>query len=243
MNDKGKGIFYGVVAVATLIVAIVGATLAYFSIMVNSENNAVGLSSDIVSISYSDGQYLINPATKLIPATNEVVKKAYERVTVFDKDNDEDTTNKCIDDNGKEVCSVYRFTVSNDGEDRDITASIKVGLNEFTNLRYMVYEVTTVDGNTVKTNVFDEITGEDKSYALPLTTDESSSLFGYTQSGEETVYKTKTLATSSPRTFEVVIYLNETNSSQNDEQGKNFYGTLYVSFNTSGSDKITGHID
>ena len=175
MNDKGKGIFYGVVAVATLIVAIVGATLAYFSIMVNSENNAVGLSSDIVSISYSDGQYLINPAAKLIPATNEVVKKAYERVTVFDKDNDEDTTNKCIDDNGKEVCSVYRFTVSNDGEDRDITASIKVGLNEFTNLRYMVYEVTTVDGNTVKTNVFDEITGEDKSYALPLTTDESSS--------------------------------------------------------------------
>ena len=233
MNDKGKGIFYGVVAVATLIVAIVGATLAYFSIMVNSENNAVGLSSDIVSISYSDGQYLINPAAKLIPATNEVVKKAYERVTVFDKDNDEDTTNKCIDDNGKEVCSVYRFTVSNDGEDRDITASIKVGLNEFTK----------VDGNTVKTNVFDEITGEDKSYALPLTTDESSSLFGYTQSGEETVYKTKTLATSSPRTFEVVIYLNETNSSQNDEQGKNFYGTLYVSFNTSGSDKITGHID
>ena len=87
MNDKGKGIFYGVVAVATLIVAIVGATLAYFSIMVNSENNAVGLSSDIVSISYSDGQYLINPAAKLIPATNEVVKKAYERVTVFDKDN------------------------------------------------------------------------------------------------------------------------------------------------------------
>lgn len=75
MNDKGKGIFYGVVAVATLIVAIVGATLAYFSIMVNSENNAVGLSSDIVSISYSDGQYLINPAAKLIPATNEVVKK------------------------------------------------------------------------------------------------------------------------------------------------------------------------
>ena len=148
-----------------------------------------------------------------------------------------------IDDNGKEVCSVYRFTVSNDGEDRDITASIKVGLNEFTNLRYMVYEITTVDGNTVKNNVFDEITGEDKSYALPLTTDESSSLFGYTQSGEETVYKTKTLATSSPRTFEVVIYLNETNSSQNDEQGKNFYGTLYVSFNTSGSDKITGHIN
>ena len=176
MNDKGKGIFYGVVAVATLIVAIVGATLAYFSIMVNSENNAVGLSSDIVSISYSDGQYLINPAAKLIPATNEVVKKAYERVTVFDKDNDEDTTNKCIDDNGKEVCSVYRFTVSNDGEDRDITASIKVGLNEFTNLRYMVYEITTVDGNTVKNNVFDEITGEDKSYALPLTTDESLSL-------------------------------------------------------------------
>ena len=44
-KKKGNGIFLGIVAVATLIVAIIGATFAYFSITAQSNANAVNLSS------------------------------------------------------------------------------------------------------------------------------------------------------------------------------------------------------
>ena len=40
-NRKGSGIFLGVVSVATLVVAIIGATFAYFSASVSSNEGAI----------------------------------------------------------------------------------------------------------------------------------------------------------------------------------------------------------
>ena len=37
-NNNGRGIFYGVIGVATLVVAIIGATFAYFSANISSDN-------------------------------------------------------------------------------------------------------------------------------------------------------------------------------------------------------------
>ena len=39
-NNNGRGLFYGVIGVATLIVAIIGATFAYFSVSANIANNS-----------------------------------------------------------------------------------------------------------------------------------------------------------------------------------------------------------
>lgn len=39
-NNNGKGIFYGVIGVATLVVAIIGATFAYFSATVTPDSNS-----------------------------------------------------------------------------------------------------------------------------------------------------------------------------------------------------------
>ena len=44
-NSKGRGIFLGVVSVATLIVAIIGATFAWFSASVGSGENDVNLTA------------------------------------------------------------------------------------------------------------------------------------------------------------------------------------------------------
>mgnify|MGYP003312611361 CR=1 FL=1 len=38
-NNNGRGIFYGVIGVATLVVAIIGATFAYFSATVTDTGN------------------------------------------------------------------------------------------------------------------------------------------------------------------------------------------------------------
>ena len=45
MNDQknnGKGIFYGVIGVATLVVAIIGATFAYFTASASNNNTITG---------------------------------------------------------------------------------------------------------------------------------------------------------------------------------------------------------
>ena len=44
-NNKGNGIFLGVIGVATLVVAIIGATFAFFSANAASANNAIETSS------------------------------------------------------------------------------------------------------------------------------------------------------------------------------------------------------
>ena len=55
-DNKGRDIFYGIVAIATLIVAIIGATLAYFSVTASSNEGAVNATAKVISIEYSDGQ-------------------------------------------------------------------------------------------------------------------------------------------------------------------------------------------
>ena len=49
-NNNGRGLFYGVIGVATLIVAIIGATFAYFSVNASITNNN-GISGDTVNVS------------------------------------------------------------------------------------------------------------------------------------------------------------------------------------------------
>ena len=79
-DGKTKDIFFGIVAIATLIVAIIGATLAYFSITASSNEGAVNATAATVSINYNDGQQVTAQAKNLIPATPEVVKKVYEKL-------------------------------------------------------------------------------------------------------------------------------------------------------------------
>ena len=40
-NENGRGIFYGVIGVATLVVAMIGATFAYFSAEATTGNSAM----------------------------------------------------------------------------------------------------------------------------------------------------------------------------------------------------------
>ena len=62
-DSKARDIFYGLEAVATLIVAIIGATLAYFSITASSNEGAINAQAAVVSIEYNDGQQVTAQAT------------------------------------------------------------------------------------------------------------------------------------------------------------------------------------
>lgn len=153
-NNK-TNTFNLVIGIATLLIALLGATFAYFSATATSAENDVTVKSAYVSISYDGGTEI--KASNLIPATQNVALKKYQKeVEVYDPEQHgeikteydvykNDLDRKCVDAKGKEVCYVYQFTIESDGsvgETTDILASIKINKNEFDNLSYVLYEVT-----------------------------------------------------------------------------------------------------
>ena len=154
-NKKGSGIFLSVIGVATLIVAIIGATFAYFSATASSYND-VNIASTSLSLGfYGDPSRL---KTNLIPAHHETAQySAFDAEWLsagnkIDGDADGDgqvetdekitTMGECIDQNSNEICSVYEFTIGNPSETTEMTieGEIQVVKNEFANLYYAIYD-------------------------------------------------------------------------------------------------------
>ena len=142
MDRKSRDIFYGVVLVATLLIAIVGATMAYFSWYASSNEDAVKAHAATISIVYNDGMQVTAQADELIPSSFDVVKKVYQ-AKIANRTGDS-AGNECKDDNDMQVCSVYRFSVKSD-MNRDLYAILNTEFNEFT---YLVYAVRDVNNGT-----------------------------------------------------------------------------------------------
>ena len=103
-NNNGRGIFYGVIGVATLVVAIIGATFAYFT--ATAANNVmtgnmatVSLGLDVVKTTTADVTL-----GGMIPMSNSMVEAAVSNKS---------TKGICVDDNGNAVCQIYKITVTN----------------------------------------------------------------------------------------------------------------------------------
>lgn len=163
MNDnKSRDIFYGIVAIATLIVAIVGATLAYFSISASSNEGAVNAKAKVVSINYNDTQQVTAQAENLIPSDLKIMQYYYEMALAtgdFSAEGAHDV-NKCQDANNEEICSVYRFSVSIDSGSENITAMLHSEDNDFNYLAYAVREASCTPGTAVTTETtYEEFSG------------------------------------------------------------------------------------
>ncbi|MDO5569631.1 MAG: hypothetical protein Q4G04_05960 [bacterium] len=121
-NGSGKGLFYGVIGVATLIVAIIGATFAWFTATAGSDDDRTLVTTGTLTITYTDGDTLV--ADNLKPATAAQVSAAYaagDCVHVADAGADPAITDE-------QVCSVYQFTVTNTGT---LTANLTGALSSF----------------------------------------------------------------------------------------------------------------
>lgn len=112
-KKRGNGIFLGVVAVATLIVAIIGATFAYFSITAQSDANAINLSAYEFTASLSvNPVYPTGTYKGLIPMDpNALVTNGNGASNLEYAINT--ASSPCVDSNGYQVCAVYRLTFTN----------------------------------------------------------------------------------------------------------------------------------
>lgn len=128
-NKNGSGIFLGVVGVATLVVAIVGATFAFFTAQAgqgNVEAEAYVFDTDLTINETSAAA----DKTGLIPMAGSLLSTATTQEDV------------CVDKNGYDVCQVYTVVFTNNADqDVTLTPALTVTTNGFTNLK-MVYAET-----------------------------------------------------------------------------------------------------
>lgn len=138
-NRKGTGVFYAVVGVATLVVAIIGATFAYFSASATNDTDVKG--------STASGASLAIAVTKVSDEAN-----AKNMIPMLSTDLQKGVTGtsskSCIDANGNTVCQVYKVTVTNGSA--DIGINVKGTMNLTSNAKNMKWQVLT-DATTVDT--------------------------------------------------------------------------------------------
>ena len=120
-RNNGKGVFYGVIGVATLVVAIIGATFAYFT--ASASNNAT-ITGNMATVKLSLGVEKVTTVDEskggMIPMSNGMVEQAVGKVG----------NDVCVDDNGNAVCQIYKITLNNDssaGQFVDGYVSLKYG--------------------------------------------------------------------------------------------------------------------
>ena len=204
-NRKGPGIFYAVVGVATLVVAIIGATFAFFSASdINSSAiqgntaQAAGIKIDITDITKTGGN-MIPLNLKVGDGTKDTVKQFTNAMA-----------GKCKDMNENNVCDVYKITVTNSSTTSTIDVRGDLTLTEGAgNMKWQLINVT---NDALDTFAAAEITGHE--------------VDGATGTGDAA---RKTLAANATATYYVLIWLEEMGADQGTDADKTFKGT--VNFN------------
>ena len=115
-KNNGRGIFYGVIGVATLVVAIIGATFAYFTA---TATNATNITGNMASVSFGLDVHKVTTADEklggMIPMSNSMVEAAVKGNNKSDVNAATGTPQICVDDNGNAVCQIYKISVTNNG--------------------------------------------------------------------------------------------------------------------------------
>ena len=168
-SKKGSGIFLGIVSIATLIVAIIGATFAYFSASTESNEGAIGLQAyeykltlSVVPV-YPEGSSALiplNPSTKIKTDKGQFIKLDEDGKIIATELEEEGMNNlqyainaakkKCIDDNGMQVCALYQVIINNESPNEVIlkgeietTANVASNKPNRTPFKNMTYQEVT----------------------------------------------------------------------------------------------------
>ena len=230
-NRKGPGVFYAVVGVATLVVAIIGATFAYFSASASDNKVITGNTAEAGGV-----ELTITPVTttgtNMLPLNLMDNTKATDPATgVADQFADALGATKgtsCKDSNGNNVCQVYSITVKN--KSTTSTVQVRGTLNlasEATNMKWQLLETGTSTARADFATVVDKgVTGD-------VTVGGNTGATGKAAASQN-------LAAEASATYYVLVWLEETGAAQETaDASKSFTGT--VTFNAvDASGKTSG---
>ena len=242
-NSKGRGIFLGVVSVATLIVAIIGATFAWFSASVGSGENDVNLTAYQFDADLTVERVFPtaeNASKKIIPfVPDKVLREGLENETNNMNYALNEAKNKCVDSSGYLVCSLYKITVTNNGSD-----AIELDGSVTTMETTPTETVTTLTANgDLKAQIISYADGKytythnlSKALALPNTASGSGKL----------IMEPATLtvgATPGANTAElyVLVWLNDSTENQSSMMGASYKGQfIFSAVGMGAGNELTG---
>ena len=223
-NRKGPGIFYAVVGVATLVVAIIGATFAYFSASAEvtyDENGITGtteslqgaLTVKVSKVSLGTLEERQVASDNLIPSN--IAGISAENISAV-------LTAKCAN-NGYSACHVYKIEAESSTTVTAVDlrlATLSVDATDEASWKYVVYEGT----DTTATDVTVSSTGFDK---LPV---------------DGQVIRTAGLTADTPVTYYLMVYIaNDANAAQDAGDTKDVTGTYTgtVSMTAAGGAEVS----
>ena len=238
MKDNNKKIFLGVILVATLVIAIVGATFAFFSASGGSANNAVTANATTLSnLGFTSSHSKI--ATNLVPVSSE--SPYFSRYPGISASGE----HSCLDDLGNQICSIYEFTITNTASvAQTIYVSFVPSENTFDNMYFAAFNTSIASANYV---VATGSTGTGSNFALTPQTTASNSTLGHpatklTQNSTSPIDMpglSTNLSAGGSVIYTILVWLQETGTTQNTEQGGTFKAGVNV---TTGSNStgVTG---
>ena len=255
-NKKGMNVIYPVLGIATLVVAIIGATFAYFSAERTADlqggtiAEAAGLVLDVKSVTYDPT--FASTGSNIVPLNLRLGDtEGKDTVDQFDLA----MTNKCRDSLGNNICEVYKISVTNQSESNTVQVRGTLSLtSNATNMHWMVVKATsTTTSNTVGEgegavttqyevlNTATRITATEYaninaiSEAAPITidvTETSETVPDGEGTKTVTTYSTTntaksvSLAGGATETFYVVVWLEEMGTAQEAQDATGNYGAV-----------------
>lgn len=213
MENNGKGIFYGVIGVATLIVAIIGATFAFFSASQSNNNTIAGQTLDVAD------NFTLN--VEKVDLGDDTAGS--DDLVPADLNGGETTginqalTAKCVKD-GYTGCHLYRITA--ESGQKLSTASITIDSLTATNdpaqnWKYSVFTGSETNADTlVKNDTFNSI--QTKAFDM---------------------HSGAVVEANTPVVYYLLIYLKNTESDQSTTDAGSYSGS--VSFKAAGSGQIS----
>lgn len=198
-NKNGQGIFYGVIGVATLVVAIIGATFAYFSASATSNGDTIegdtnGNLSANLSLAVAKVNYTFTgEGTDKSPASPNLVPAVLDSTTPAGIT--KALAAKCVND-GYTGCHVYSLTSRSTAAvtTANLKLTMTVDAETKTNWKYVVYEGSQSAATAIR-----------GSGTIP-TTDTSIALVDG-------------LAASTDKVYYLLVYLENVDSTQNAASG------------------------
>ena len=211
MENNGKGIFYGVIGVATLIVAIIGATFAYFTATATNDKTISGTAAQ-AGLELTVTPKSANMEKPMVPQLSTTIQTA---VTGTD-------SKSCVDGNGNTVCKVYEVVVKNTGTATAVVnGTFTLTATTMANLKWGKSTTSATTGFSAgatyaktETDIVDPATPAAQTYSLAPAG----------QSGDT-------------ETFWIVVYIDETKGNQNDTDKGSFTGT--ITFNSADGSGVT----
>lgn len=196
MENNGKGIFYGVIGVATLIVAIIGATFAYFT--------ATATNNDTISGTAAKGGLELTVTPKSANMENPMVPQLSTTIQTAVTGTE---GKSCVDGNGNTVCKVYEVMIKNTGTAKVvINGTFTLTAASMTNLKWG-------KSTTSATTGFSATATYAKSETDIVNPDEDG-----VQSFE--------LEAAASEKFWIVVFIDETNGDQTGTDKDSFSGTI-----------------